>query len=82
MNLEPIYAQVVIEPMEKPQDSAVLRADTAKERPTQGKVIAVGEDAKKVQPGDLVVFMPHAGYEVDKYLVMDQTQILCKVKNA
>jgi len=72
--LKPLFDQVLIEPLEREETtpSGIVIPDSAKEKPSQGKVVAVGDgvttDGKTisipVQPGDLVVYKKWGGHEV------------------
>ena len=48
MKFRPLHDRVAVEPMEQEEKSAggVIIPDTAKEKPMQGKVVAVGDGAK------------------------------------
>jgi len=92
--VKPLGDRVLIEPQEKEETTAsgLVLPDTAKERPQEGKVIAVGpgrlnDDGKRiameVQTGDVVVYSKFAGTEYTEngteYLVLRETDILAKV---
>lgn len=72
--LKPLFDQVLIEPLEKEQTtpSGIVIPDLAKEKPSEGKVIAVGPgttaDGKTIEmpfkPGDIVVYKKWGGHEV------------------
>lgn len=72
--LKPLFDQVLIEPKEQEQVSSggILIPDSAKEKPSQGKVISVGtgmthdgkEVAIPVKPGDIVLYKKWGGHEV------------------
>lgn len=81
--LKPLFDQVLIEPMDREQTtpSGIVIPDSAKEKPSQGRVIAVGSgvttDGKTltipVKPGDTVVYKKWGGHEVkdgDKELLL------------
>lgn len=88
--LKPLGDRVVIEPIEKEETTAsgIVLPDTAKEKPQEGKVIAVGsgriENGERipleVKEGDKVIFSKYAGTEVkidDKeLLIMRESDIL------
>ena len=72
MNLKPLQDRVVVKPAEAEEVSkgGIILPDTAKEKPQQGKVLAVGpgrldEDGKRipmeVRVGDTVVYAKYAG---------------------
>ena len=92
MQIKPLADHIVIEPLlpeEKTESGILLPGTVEKEKPEQGKVIAVGtgkvtEDGKvippEVQVGDTVLFTKYAPNEVtvgDKdYLIVKQEDIL------
>ncbi len=74
LNIKPLGDRVVVEPLEEDQATfaggQLVLPDTAKEKPQQGKVLAVGpgrldEDGKRtpleVKVGDTVVYAKYAG---------------------
>lgn len=76
MKLRPLHDRVVVKRIEDDLKSAggILIPDTAKEKPTRGEVIAVGEGKRlddgglrklAVQVGDRVLFGKYAGTEVE-----------------
>jgi chaperonin GroES len=92
VNIRPLGDRVLIEPVEQEETIAggmLVLPETAKEKPQQGNVIAVGagrrDDAGKridmdVKAGDKVLFAKYAGTEVKldgkKLLIMKETDIL------
>ncbi len=91
MNLKPLGDRVVIEALEAKEISkhGIIIPDTAKERPQEGKVIAVGpgrmtEEGERLAPevkkGDVVLYGKYSGTEVkvgDKeYLILREGDIL------
>ena len=91
MKIQPLGDRVLIEPIkeEEVKKGGIIIPDTAKEKPQQGKVIAVGtgkldKDGKKipfnVKEGDLVLMPKYGGTEVkldDKtYQIMREEDIL------
>jgi len=87
--IKPLGERVLIEPLAKEEKTAsgILLPDTAKEKPQEGKVIAVGSGTLKdgvrtpleVKEGDLVLFSKYAGtevkYEGKEYLIMKESDI-------
>lgn len=86
MNVKPLGSRVVIKALEKEErtKSGILLPDTAKEKPQQGKVIAVGPGrtletgakvSLEVNEGDTVIFSKYAGTEVkvdgEEYIILD-----------
>lgn len=86
MSIKPLADRVLIEPAaaEEKTVGGIIIPDTAKEKPLQGKVVAVGTGTKDeemvVKAGDTVLYGKYSGteleYEGAKYLVMRQSDIL------
>ena len=84
--IKPLADRVLIEPKEAETKTAsgIFIPDSAKEKPQQGTVIAVGPGKKdepmEVKVGDVVLFGKYAGTEVaveeKKYLIVKQSDIL------
>ena len=84
--IKPLADRVLIEPKEAETKTAsgIFIPDTAKEKPQQGTVIAVGPGKKdepmEVKVGDVVLFGKYAGTEVaveeKKSLIVKQSDIL------
>ncbi len=95
MNLKPLGGKVIVEILkaEDKTKGGIIIPDTAKEKPQEAKVIAVGsgktlENGKVVAPdvktGDIVIFGKYSGSEVKvdgrEYLIIDADDILAIVK--
>lgn len=90
MKLEPLNDRVLVKRLESEEKTAggLFIPDTAKEKPSKGKVVAVGpgktEEGKRVpmavKPGDDVLFNKYAGTEIKldgvDHLVMREDDIL------
>jgi len=91
MKIKPLGDRVLVKPLEEKEvkKGGIIIPDTAKEKPQEGEVIAVGpgkndENGKKipmdVKPGDKVLFGKYSGNEVKiddvEYLIMSQDDIL------
>ncbi len=88
--LKPVGDRIIIKPMEKEETTAsgIVLPDSAKEKPQEGKVIAVGfrrnENGERleldVKEGDKVIFSKYAGtelkYQGEEYLIMREADIL------
>ncbi|MGC8466890.1 co-chaperone GroES [Acidithiobacillus caldus] len=94
MKLRPLHDRVVIRRLEEEQKTAggIIIPDTAKEKPVQGEVVAVGngkilEDGKvralDLKPGDRVLFAKYAGTEIkvegEELLVMREDDVMAVV---
>jgi chaperonin GroES len=90
MNIRPLADRVVVKPMdpEKKREGGIIIPDTAKEKPMQGKVVAVGpgkisDNGEKipmeVKVGDVVLYGKYSGTEVtiddEEYLIMRESDI-------
>ncbi|MFC4779620.1 co-chaperone GroES [Paenibacillus sp. GCM10023252] len=87
--IKPLGERVLVEPVAKEETTAsgIVLPDTAKEKPQEGKVVAVGSGALKdgvrvaleVKEGDRVLFSKYAGteikYEGKEYLIMKESDI-------
>ncbi|MDI6602002.1 MAG: co-chaperone GroES [Thermoanaerobacteraceae bacterium] len=94
MNIKPLGDRVVVKPIEAEEvtKSGIVLPGTAKEKPQQGEVIAVGSgeyiDGKKVElevkVGDKVIYSKYAGTEIkmddQEYLILRQNDILAIVE--
>ena len=91
MNFRPLHDRVVVRRLEEEQKTAggIIIPDTAKEKPMQGEVVAVGPGARDekgeiqaldVQPGDKVLFGKWSGTEVkidgQELLIMKESDIM------
>lgn len=91
MNIRPLHDRIIVERLEEETKTAagIIIPDTAKEKPQQGKIIAVGkgkvtEDGKllpmDVKVGDRVLFGKYAGTDIKiegkEYLMMREDDIL------
>lgn len=86
LNIKPLADRVVIEPLaaETKTASGIYIPDSAKEKPQQGKVVAVGNGTKDepltVKVGDTVLYGKYAGTELKleggDYLIMRESDIL------
>ena len=84
--IKPLADRVLIQPKEAETKTAsgLYIPDTAKEKPSEGKVLAVGPGKKdepmEVKVGDEVIYAKYSGTEVTvdevKYLIVKQSDIL------
>jgi chaperonin GroES len=95
LKLRPLGDRVWIEPIEQEETTAsgIILPETAKEKPQEGKVLAVGPGVRNdkgerqpldVEVGDRVLFAKYAGTEIKqegtKYLIMRESDILAIVE--
>ncbi len=91
MKFRPLHDRVLVRPLEQDERSAggIIIPDTAKEKPQEGEVIAVGpggrDESGKVVPlgvkkGDRILFGKWSGSEVtingEKLMIMKETDIM------
>ncbi|MCA9521316.1 MAG: co-chaperone GroES [Myxococcales bacterium] len=91
MKIRPLYDRVLVKRIEEEQVSkgGIIIPDTAKEKPLEGKVIAVGNGkvqddgslrALDVKAGDRILFSKYAGTEVkidgEEHLILREDDIL------
>lgn len=89
--LQPLADRLVVKPIQKEEvtKGGIVLPDTAKEKPQEGEVIAVGpgrlsEDGKRipmdVKVGDVVIFAKYGGTELkvekEEYIILRESDIL------
>ena len=94
MNVQPLADRVVVKVLESEEQvkGAIIIPDTAKEKPQEGEVVAVGPGkvsdsgtkiALEVKSGDRILFGKYSGTEVNvggqDLLIMRESDILAKV---
>ncbi|WLD93697.1 co-chaperone GroES [Alkalihalobacillus sp. AL-G] len=92
--LKPLGDRIIIELVESEEKTAsgIVLPDSAKEKPQEGKVVAVGTGrvtdngekiALEVSEGDSVIFSKYAGTEVKyqgaEYLILRETDVLAVI---
>ena len=89
MNIQPLADRVLVLPAPAEEKvGGIIIPDTAKEKPLNGTIVAVGEGTKDekmiLKEGDYVLYGKYAGteleYEGKKYLMMRQSDVLAIVK--
>jgi chaperonin GroES len=91
MNLRPLQDRILVKRVEQESmtKGGIIIPDSAKEKPAEGKVVAVGngkigEDGKRITPdikaGDRILFGKYAGTEVkidgEEHLIMREDDVL------
>ncbi|RPI01372.1 MAG: co-chaperone GroES [Calditrichaeota bacterium] len=94
MKIKPLADRVVVKPLEQLEAKvgSIYIPDTAKEKPQQGEVVAVGPGkisdkgekvAMEVHVGDKILYGKYSGTEVtidgDDYLIMRESDILAVI---
>ena len=96
MNIKPLADRIIVQPLaaEEKTKGGIVLPDTAKEKPQEGEVLAVGDgnvlESGKVQPlqvkvGDHVLYGKYSGTEIatkeqDGLLIMREDDVLAIVK--
>jgi chaperonin GroES len=93
VKLQPLGDRLVVRPMEREgkTKTGIYLPDTAKEKPMEGKVIAVGpgrltEDGKRVpmdlKVGDIVIYAKYGGTEIkvedEELIILSEKDVLAK----
>jgi chaperonin GroES len=96
-NIKPLHDRVIVRRIEESEQvrGGIIIPDTAKEKPQEGEVIAVGEGKYKddgsrqtldVRVGDRVLFGKYSGSEIkidnEEYLIMREDEILGVIERA
>src|SRR6184192_3028366 len=96
MNVRPLHDRIIVQRIEEGEQKigGIIIPDTAKEKPQQGKVTAVGngkakDDGKRipldVKSGDTILFGKYSGQEIkidgDEFLIMREDEVLAVVEN-
>ena len=92
--IKPLADRILVKPIDQPEmkKGGIIIPDTAKEKPQEGQVIAVGKGrmtdngeriAPEVKKGDKVLFGKYSGTEInvdeDKLLILRESDILAIV---
>jgi len=89
MTIEPLGARVLIRPIEQETmtKSGIVLPETAKEKPQQGFIEAVGNEEEMVSDltvGDKVLFAKYTGNQIDvdgsEYIIMEEGDVLARLK--
>ena len=96
VNLTPLHDRVIVKRIEKKETvkGGIIIPDSAKEKPQEGEVIAVGAGKREkgelipldVKPGDRVLFGKYGGTEIklegEELLILREEEILAKLSGA
>jgi chaperonin GroES len=91
MKIRPLHDRIIVQRIEEAEQriGGIIIPDTAKEKPQQGKVVAVGGGKKKddgkvipmdVKEGDVILFGKYSGQEIkiegEEFLIMREEEVL------
>ncbi len=96
VNLTPLHDRVIVRRIEEKETvkGGIIIPDSAKEKPQEGEVIAVGSGKREkgelipldVKPGDRVLFGKYSGTEIkvedEELLILREDEILAKLSGA
>ena len=97
MNVRPLHDRIIVQRIDEGEQKigGIIIPDSAKEKPQQGKVVAVGagkvkEDGGRipldVKAGDSILFGKYSGQEIkldgDEYLIMREDEVLAVIDSA
>ena len=97
MNARPLHDRILVQRIEEGEQKVggIIIPDSAKEKPQQGKVVAVGNGKVKddggrialdVKSGDLILFGKYSGQEIkldgEEYLIMREDEVLAVIDSA
>ena len=97
VGIRPLHDRVIVQRIEEGEQKVggIIIPDSAKEKPQQGKVVAVGagkadKDGKRialdVQQGDTILFGKYSGQEVrvdnEDYLIMREDEVLAVIEGS
>jgi len=97
VNIRPLHDRVIVRRIEEGEQvrGGIIIPDTAKEKPQEGEVVAVGEGKYRedgtrqtldVKPGDRVLFGKYSGSEIkldgEELLIMREDEILGIIQRA
>ncbi len=91
LKVRPLHDRIIVQRLEEEEQQVggIIIPDTAKEKPQQGKVVAVGKGKVKedggilpmdVKDGDTILFGKYSGQEIkidgEEYLIMREDEVL------
>lgn len=94
MNIRPLYDRIVVKRLEEKEQvsNGIIIPDTAKEKPQEGEVVAVGKGKRndkgeyatlELQPGNKILFGKYSGSDIKidgtEYLIMREDEVLAVI---
>jgi chaperonin GroES len=94
MNLRPLHDRIIVQRLDEgeQQIGGIIIPDSAKEKPQQGRVLAVGngkanDEGKRIPldvvPGNLILFGKYSGQEIkldgEEYLIVKEDEVLAVI---
>lgn len=96
MKVRPLHDRILVQRIEEAEQKVggIIIPDTAKEKPQQGKVIAVGKGKMKddgklapmdVKEGDTILFGKYSGQDInidrEEYMIMREDEVLAVIEH-
>jgi len=97
MNVRPLHDRIIVQRLDEgeQQIGGIIIPDSAKEKPQQGKVLAVGDGRMTdegtripldVAPGNVILFGKYSGQEIkldgEEYLIVKEDEVLAVIDSA
>ena len=97
MNVRPLHDRIIVQRLDEgeQQIGGIIIPDSAKEKPQQGKVVAVGDGRMTeegtripldVRSGDLILFGKYSGQDIkldgEEYLIVKEDEVLAVIDDA
>ena len=97
MNFRPLHDRIIVQRLDEgeQQIGGIIIPDSAKEKPQQGKVIAVGagritDEGKRIpldiEAGNVILFGKYSGQEIkldgEEYLIVKEDEVLAVIDSA
>jgi chaperonin GroES len=93
VNITPLHDRVLVRRLEEKETvkGGIIIPDSAKEKPQEGEVIAVGSGRREkgelipldVKPGDRILFGKYSGNDIkiddEEYMILKEDEILAKI---
>ena len=95
MNVRPLHDRLIVQRLDEGEQKigGIIIPDSAKEKPQQGKILAVGdgkvtEEGKRiamdVRPGNVILFGKYAGQDIkidgEDYLIVKEDEVLAVIE--
>jgi chaperonin GroES len=95
MNVRPLHDRIIVQRLDEGEQKigGIIIPDSAKEKPQQGKILAVGdgkltEEGKRiamdVRPGNVILFGKYSGQDIkidgEDYLIVKEDEVLAVIE--
>ena len=95
MNVRPLHDRIIVRRLDEGEQKigGIIIPDSAKEKPQQGKILAVGDGkvtedgtrlAMDVRPGNVILFGKYAGQDIridgEDYLIVKEDEVLAVIE--